>query len=269
MDTTFLLVPGAGGRAWYWHRLVPELERRGHRAVAVDLPAGDDAAGLRTYTDVALAALGSAGADGGAVDGDVVVLGQSMGGLTAPLVAARRPVRLLVLLNAMVPRPGETGGQWWEAVDQAGARAACARAQGRPEDDDVGSDFSHDVPAEVWAAGAAHAGEQSGTPFTEPWPLAAWPAVPTRVLAGRDDRFFPPALQRRVARERLGLDVEEVPGGHLAALSRPAELAAALDACLRETRHTSGRGDSGARNGAGWSIAARAGNGAEMAAEEN
>jgi thioesterase domain-containing protein len=45
----FVLVPGAGGSAWYWHRLVPLLERAGHEAVAVDLP-GDDA-GLDAYTD--------------------------------------------------------------------------------------------------------------------------------------------------------------------------------------------------------------------------
>jgi hypothetical protein len=101
-----------------------------------------------------------------------------------------------VLLDAMVPRPGETGGQWWDAVDQAGARAAPAREQGRPGDGDGETDFSHDVPPEVWAAGAEHAGDRSGTPFGEPWPLPAWPDVPTRVLAGRDDRFFPLALQR-------------------------------------------------------------------------
>jgi pimeloyl-ACP methyl ester carboxylesterase len=237
VGTPFLLLPGAGGRAWYWHRLVPELERRGHRAVAVDLPADDDAAGLADYAAVATAALDDLGADGYAV-----VVAQSMGGLTAPLVAARRPVRLLVLVNAMVPRPGETGGDWWEAVGQAAARAELAREQGRPEDGDVETDFSHDVPPEVWAAGAEHAGDQSGTPFGEPWPLAAWPDVPTRVLAGRDDRFFPLALQRRVARERLGLEVDEVPGGHLCALSRPEALAGALDAIVAQTspRHAGG-----------------------------
>ena len=48
--------------------------------------------------------------------------------------------------------------------------------------------------------------------------------MPTRVIAGRDDRFFPLEFQQEVARERLGTGVDEVPGGHLAALSRPAEL---------------------------------------------
>ena len=89
---------------------------------------------------------------------------------------------------------------------------------------DVLVDFFHDVPADVTAE-AMQRGDpsQSMTPFSQPWPLDRWPDVPTRVLAGRDDRLFPLEFQRRVARERLGLDIDEIPGGHLAALSRPVE----------------------------------------------
>jgi pimeloyl-ACP methyl ester carboxylesterase len=149
-----------------------------------------------------------------------------MGGLVAPLVAARVPVRAIVLVNAMVPRPGETGGEWWTATGQGEAQAAAAAREGRPFDpDDLADAFLHDLPPEVLAAPEMAAPViQSGTPFTEPWPLPAWPDVPTRVLAGAEDRFFPPEFQRRVARERLGLPVELVPGGHLVALSRPVEL---------------------------------------------
>jgi pimeloyl-ACP methyl ester carboxylesterase len=64
--------------------------------------------------------------------------------------------------------------------------------------------------------------------FSEPWPLDAWPAVPTRVLAPRDDRLFPLEFQRRVARGRLGLEIDEIDGGHLPMLSRPIELAERL-----------------------------------------
>ncbi|MGY1636615.1 alpha/beta fold hydrolase [Geodermatophilus sp. SYSU D00742] len=219
MRATFALVPGAGGQAWYWHRLVPELRRRGCAAVPVELPVGDDAAGLQRYTEAVLDALD------GCRDRPLVVVGQSMGGLTAPLVATRVPVDLLVLLNAMVPRPGESGGDWWAATGQADAQAQAARDDGRPYDPgDLDAAFTHDVPAEVLATGPS-ASAQSATPFAEPWPLERWPDVPTRVLAGHDDRFFPPAFQRRVAAERLGLPVDEVPGGHLVALSRPVELA--------------------------------------------
>src|SRR5918911_500300 len=71
-------------------------------------------------------------------------------------------------------------------------------------------------------------------PFEDPWPLAGWPDVPTKVLASTSDRFFPVAFQRRLARERLGLVPDELPGGHLVALSRPAELADRLVSYLRE-----------------------------------
>jgi pimeloyl-ACP methyl ester carboxylesterase len=60
--------------------------------------------------------------------------------------------------------------------------------------------------------------------------------VPTRVLVGRDDRFFPIDFQRRVARERLGITPDEMPGGHLVALSRPTELAERLDAYATQLR---------------------------------
>jgi pimeloyl-ACP methyl ester carboxylesterase len=214
--TTFLFVPGAGGRAWYWHRVVAELHARGRQAVAVDLPAGDDDAGLDAYADAVVAAAGDAS--------DVCLVAQSMGALTAPLVCGRLPVSLLVLVNAMIPRPGETGGEWWTATGHAQAREG-------HEPDEV-TDFFHDVPADVVAAAMQQPFAQSGRPFEDPWPLAGWPDVPTRVVAGRDDRFFPLAFQRRVAEERLGLPVDEVPGGHLVALSRPVELADHLEAYL-------------------------------------
>src|SRR4051794_7111071 len=35
---TFVLVPGADGAAWYWHRVVPALRGGGHEVVTLDLP---------------------------------------------------------------------------------------------------------------------------------------------------------------------------------------------------------------------------------------
>jgi pimeloyl-ACP methyl ester carboxylesterase len=215
--SVFVLIPGAGGAAWYWHRVVPELRARGHEAVAVDLPGADESAGLPEYADAVTAA----------IDGrpDVVVVGQSMGGFTAPVACARIPVRLLVLVNAMIPLPGETPGAWWGNTGWEPARVAAAQAGGYPAEFDLAAYFLHDVPAEVVAAGEGHAYPEADMAFGQPCAIERWPDVPTRVLAGRDDRFFPLEFQRRVAGERLGADVDVVPGGHLVALSRPAELA--------------------------------------------
>lgn len=103
---TFALIPGGGGDPWEWHRLVPQLEARGHRAIAVRLPSEDAAAGWSQYADAVVDAIG--GTD------EVVVVAQSMGGFTAPIVCTRRDVDLLILLNAMVPapaRPSTIGGR--------------------------------------------------------------------------------------------------------------------------------------------------------------
>jgi pimeloyl-ACP methyl ester carboxylesterase len=220
----YVLLPGAGGAGWIWHRVVPLLEAAGHTAVALDLPADDPEAGLPEYVELALAAC--------AYEEDVVVVGQSLGGFTAVmtadrLVAAHRPPCELVFLNAMVPLPGETPGDWWEAVDQGAAMTAAAEAGGWPTEFDLDTYFLHDVPAEVFARSPAQRNEDDVV-FASVCDVAAWPDVPTRVLAGAHDRFFPLALQQRVARERAGVEAEVVPGGHLAALSYPDELAAAL-----------------------------------------
>lgn len=221
---TYVLIPGAGGRAAYWHFLVPELRRRGHDAIAVELPAADDSAGLAAYADAVVEA--AAGLD------HVVLVAQSMAGFSAPLACDRLPVELLALLNAMVPLPGETAGDWWGNTGQAQARAEFAASQGRALTDsfDLHKEFLHDVPLEA-AAVLIAAGEarQSDKPFGEPWPLDRWPDVPTRFLQGRDDRFFPLGFQRRIVRERLGIEVDDMPGGHLLALSRPGELADRLE----------------------------------------
>jgi pimeloyl-ACP methyl ester carboxylesterase len=222
---TFVLIHGAGSESWYWHLVVPELQERGHDVVAPDLPCEDDRAGLPEYADAVVDAIGERT--------DLVLVAQSLAGFTAPLVCERLPVRLMILLAAMVPLPGEVPGDWWVNAGWEQARREQAERDGRPTggEFDVVAEFFHDVPPDVTAAAFAR-GErgQSGTPMEKPWPLAAWPDVPTKFLLCRDDRFFPPDFMRRVVRERLGITPDEMDGGHLPAFSRPKELAARLDA---------------------------------------
>lgn len=222
MTTRYVLVPGAASDSWYWHRVVPLLEARGHEVVAVDLPCDDPDAGLQAYADVVARAAGDHPA--------VVVVAQSMGALAATLACARRPVDLLVLVAPLVPRAGETGGQWWEAVGQADAAATLAAREGRdPGSSDPVEIYLHDVPDEIVAASAAHVLDQSGRPFEDPWPLERWPDVPTRVVACREDRLLPLELVRRYTLDRLGIAPDEMSGGHLPALAHPQELVDVLE----------------------------------------
>ena len=101
-----MLIPGAGGDGRYWYLVARLLQARGHDAVPVSLPAGDDSAGWQEYADVAADAVGDRRG--------VIVVAQSLGGFTAPLVCERVRVELLVLLNAMIPtrvRLGKRGGR--------------------------------------------------------------------------------------------------------------------------------------------------------------
>jgi pimeloyl-ACP methyl ester carboxylesterase len=233
---TFILIPGAGGSAWYWHMVVPILEPHGHEAIPVALPAADDTAGLPEYAAAVVRAIG---------DRDprrVVLVAQSLAGFTAPLVCDEVPCALLVLVNAMIPKPGETPGEWWRNTGHGEAKRRQNLHDGREADApfDPLTDFFHDVPQLVidaaWAEGEPR---QSGTVFASRCAFKAWPAVPTRVLVARDDRFLPAEFQKRVARERLGISADEMPGGHLVALSQPEELVARLLAYASEARPAS------------------------------
>ena len=214
---TYALIHGAGSDAWSWHLVVPRLEAKGHRAIAMDLPCDDDAAGFEQYADAVDRALGP---DPG---GQLILVAQSLAGFSAPLVCSQRPVSLIVLVNAMVPAPGEPAAQWWTNTGHV-----------FPAPFDPEAVFVHDVEPDLRSESALHQRQQSDAPFRDPWPLHAWPDVPTRVLVCRHDRFFPADFQRRVARERLAITPDEMDGGHLPALARPDELVARLEAFREE-----------------------------------
>ncbi|MBV9594607.1 MAG: alpha/beta hydrolase [Actinobacteria bacterium] len=218
----FVLVPGAGGASAYWGPVVDELRRRGHEAVAVDLPGADPDSGLPEYAERTRAALGVGPAS--------VLVAASLGGFTAATLVDSALVGALVFVNAMIPRPGETAGEWWAATGSEAARVVAARTAGYGTEFDDETYFAHDVPRTVWESlDPAHALEVD-TIFGQSCEFAGWPAaLPITVLVGRDDRLFPAEFQRRVARERLGVDVSVIPGGHLMALANPLGVTAALE----------------------------------------
>jgi pimeloyl-ACP methyl ester carboxylesterase len=204
---TFALIHGGGGSAWDWHLVAAELRERGHDPVAPDLPSEDTSAGWLEYADVVVEALGDRARP--------VVVAHSLGGFTAPIVCARIPADLLVFVAGMIPSPGELFGDWWTNTGY--------------EDSGLDDVFYHDVPPELEAEATRKERNQADKPLLEPWPLETWPDVPTRYLLCRDDRMFTAHWARRHARERLGIEPDEMDGGHYIAISRPRELADRLE----------------------------------------
>jgi len=200
--------------------VAPLLRDAGHRVIAPDLPGPDEAAALEEYADAIVAAAGDLDA--------IVLVAQSMGAFSAPIAAGRLDVERMILVAPMIPAPGDTPGTWWSSTGQGAASREAAIAEGRDPDApfDVREAFFHDVPEPVvedlFARGER---PESGRAFEDTWPLAAWPDLPTRVIAGRHDRLFPLPFMQRIAHDRLGVDPEIVDSGHLPALSVPDQLA--------------------------------------------
>jgi hypothetical protein len=154
------------------------------------------------------------------------VVAQSFGGFTAPLVAARVPVGMLVLVAAMIPAPGEAPGDW-------SANTGFDEVMSRQAQRYAGQDLVYqDVPPSLTEQARRYARDQSDTPGHAPWPLAAWPSVPTRFVLCTEDRFFPAEFMRGVVADRLGVVPDEVAAGHAVALSRPKRLASLLRSYL-------------------------------------
>jgi pimeloyl-ACP methyl ester carboxylesterase len=217
---TFALIHGGGDVGWYWHLVEAELRDRGHDVVAPDLPIEDESAGWSEYADAVTDAIGERT--------DVIVVAQSLGGFTAPIVCERRPVDLLVMVAAMVPLPGETFDSWAKAEWEETVTE-------QPDYDDEIGVFYNDVPSELAAEALRRGRPEVSRAMKEPWPLEGWPPVPTRYLLCRDDRVFPAEFVRLMVERRLGITPEEIESGHTPALSHPKQLADRLEAYRAET----------------------------------
>jgi pimeloyl-ACP methyl ester carboxylesterase len=153
----------------------------------------------------------------------VVVVAQSFGAFPATVAADRLRADLLVLVAGMVPRPGESPDDWWTVTAYADS--------GAPGDLDTYETFLHDVDPDVAEEALSRGREATLTDLDQPIPPLRG-EVPTRVVLGSEDRFFPTPWLRGVVHDRLGLEPDELPASHCVALSRPDELAALLTSYL-------------------------------------
>jgi pimeloyl-ACP methyl ester carboxylesterase len=223
--TTFALVHGAWHGPWCWEDVSPLLERAGHDVLAAELPSEDGSADFDVYADVVCAALQER-------DGDVIVVGHSLGGPTATLVSARRPVRHVAYLCAAVPEPGRTFvDQMQRHPDMVDANWAGGlsdpdeQLRTRWVDSELARHFFYDDCDEhVAMAAFERLRPQAAAVFTAPLPLAEYPAVARTYVVCADDRLVSPSYQRSLA-QTLDADVVELPGSHSPMLSRPSAVA--------------------------------------------
>ncbi|GHH63845.1 alpha/beta fold hydrolase [Lentzea cavernae] len=206
--TTFAIAHGGGDVGWSWHLVANALQAKGHTAVAPDLPIEDENKDLTDWASALIDALPS-------TEDDIVVVGHSFGGFTAPLAAERLNASALVLVTAMIPAPGEPPADWWANTGY--------------EDPGLEDVYYHDVPPHLAAEAEKRSRGMSENAMAKPWPLAKMPDVPTHFILCTEDRFFTPTFMRKVVADRLD-DIKpvELAAGHYAPLSKPNELATLL-----------------------------------------
>jgi pimeloyl-ACP methyl ester carboxylesterase len=220
--SVFALIHGAWQAGWLWDAVVPELEARGHRAVAPDLPSDDPSADLNDYGRVVSEAIGAPGED-------VISVGHSFGGLTAPLIPAKR----IVFVCAHLPQPGrslaETAAEEKPTTDNS--------HDGRTVDDHDRDywfdrelairDLYNECDRATAEAAADRLRPQALTPRRQHSPLTSWPDVPCHYILGTNERMVRPDWSRDAA-DRIGATLHELDSDHTPMLSRPGDLAALL-----------------------------------------
>ena len=222
-----LLVHGAYHGPWCWGRLIPELEKRGHEAVAIDLPIGRADAGAAEYADVIASEV---------TEPDTVVLGHSLSGLAIPLVVERQRPARLVFLCASLPQPGMSFNQLRETETMEPSYQPTTFEFTELDDGSwmVGANtatelFYHDLSAADAAWAATQLRPQGYRITSEVTPLSVWPDIPCSYILTRDDRVVDATWARIAARERLGTAAIELEGGHSPFLTHPRDLAVAID----------------------------------------
>lgn len=217
----FCLVHGSTQNASCWDLVVPELHYRGHQTVCPQLPINEPDASATRYADVIAEFIPSARPD-------TIVVAHSASGLFLPLVPGRRNVKRIVFLVAVIPRIGKS------LLDQFAEEKDILNpdwiGKDPTKDQRLAAEFLfHDCSPELqkWAWGTASL-MFARQAMREVCPLQAWPRVPSSYIVCSGDRTIQPAWARRAARERLGVEAIELPGGHCPHVSRPRELAEVL-----------------------------------------
>ena len=231
-----LLVHGAAHGAWCWHRVIPALERLGHRARAIDLPGnGDDPtpAGhvtLDLYADAILKA----------TRGPTVLVGHSMGGFPITAAAQAAPDRFaaLIYLCAYLPRPGQTLAEMRKAGPSqplAGAfRIDDTRTTFTFDPDRCPALFYHDCPPEDVALAQARLCPQPIRPQETPIPdMGRAESLPRFYIRCADDRAIPPDYQTTMSAHLPPDHIRTLPTSHSPFFAAPDRLAALIDEIAR------------------------------------
>lgn len=224
-----MLVHGAMHGAWCWDLLRPELERRGHRTHAIDLPIETPDTGLDTYAGCVAEELDR-------LPGPAWLVGHSMGGRIIPKVALQRPVAGLIFLCTMVPGLTEADQNEMLTAVEVGRFADFITVGGlqtiTPQH--AVSHFFAACPPDLQQWAFSRLRPQSALALASRPPVPRWPDVPMQAILTEDDAIIRAEAMAALFRRRFGREPVMLPGDHSPFLCCPRALAAAIDATIQQ-----------------------------------
>ena len=224
--TTFCLIHSSGQGPSGWKLLTAELVARGHDTITPAFRVSETNKSAEWHAQALVKDLRQTGHRAS----DVICVAQSAGGRFLPALATIWPPRQMIFLAALVPRPGIS------IIDQFRADPSMFNPEwvGKdPMNDSVAMEFLyHDCPRDriAWVL-TTRVDFYAKRAMEEACPLMKWPSIPAAYVVCADDRTVSPAWQRKAAREYLGVEPVELPGGHCPNVSRPQALAILLEDC--------------------------------------
>ena len=215
-DTTVVLVHGAFADGSSWEKVIPLLQAKGLKVVAVQNPLtslADDVAAAKRVID--------------AQTGKVVLVGHSWGGTVITEAGTSDKVKALVYVAAFAPSEGQaTGDLGKDYAVPPGIATLQADAGGflwLPAAS-VAANFAQDVPAATAALIAATQGPIAASAFADKTTVAAWKNKTNYYIAAADDRMIAPALQRAFA-AKIKATTITLQSSHMPMVSQPQKVA--------------------------------------------
>jgi len=213
---TVVLVHGAFADGSSWNAIVPLLQARGLKVIAVQNPLtslADDVAFTQRAIDEA--------------NGPVVLVGHSWGGAVITEAGANDKVKALVYVAAFAPSAGQSAIETVKGYPTPpGLTNPIADAAGflKLSPETVAKHFAQDLPAEQTKLIAVSQGAVRGKNFEEKLTKTAWQSKESWYIVAEKDFMIDPAAQREAAK-KIKAHVTSLPTSHVPMLSKPKEVA--------------------------------------------
>jgi len=219
LQKTVVLVHGAFADGSSWDRVIPLLQAKGLKVVAVQNPLtslADDVAATKRAID--------------GQSGPVILVGHSWGGTVITEAGNHGKVAALVYVAAFAPDAGEASSDLGK-----GGPPPPGSANIRPDSsgflyltpEGVAKDFAQDLPAAQTAVMAVTQGPIAGKSFDEKVSNAAWKSKPSWYIVAGKDRMIQPDLERAMAK-KINARTTTLPTSHVPMLSRPNDVATVI-----------------------------------------